>query len=551
MPINLAPYKCLFNEKIWNLLLENIENVSDLSNLSKTTIFLMKFLETKRIEKFIDYNFNATADITLDCCGFKENHVYSEPTNPRRNMNVISMKKSNNEKCIDTLYYKNQLSIILGIGELRLDMSKHDYNKLINNAFLDEVVCKIKMVEENTLKPEILNFNHSHAYINHIISPYIVSRYSNDSVKIIKFNMLSFVQHLNEEEKLKKVDIFRGYREFNELHLYKDISFTYKSECLNRNSLLIHILGCLSKRKKGILKIEISNDANGKLSFLSNIFNISNELNIQLKLSLSIGSEKRRFIEWHEKIRILKSDVSMCLTTLECLIQYNDELLNLLTLLPKLENLTYLKLLINEFIIDKSMLEKEIIEVNGMSLKELKNFKKFTLITKHDNGDFNKYTHHEIFSIQNKLIKLFTLLLPEGIKFLELENILFLTPETCGFINDSFENLEILFCKHVGFTNSKSLIMFEKIKFLKVINCPLIEIPENVELLVQKYYLSTKAPFYKGIDGNIEEENDRQDKKYGQYFTKKVIDSKRNFKYYFNHLHKWNYYKKFIEKVVF
>ncbi|CEF62381.1 Hypothetical protein SRAE_1000065400 [Strongyloides ratti] len=542
--------KVLETEEIFDELQKNIRNISDLSNLSKTCRYFIRYFENKSIKKFVDYDYDCKIEINID--SFKtveENYLYSEPEHPIINSPpIISKKDKYND--IDTLVYGKQLSLVVALPGLKFDVTKHDYKQIINNTFLDEIICEIKNAEVNISSPVILNLNHSHGFVNHIISPYIVSRYGNPSIEIIKMNLFCFLQELDQEEIFKEVDIFRGYKNFHELRIYENAALPQKNRTFDEDSLFMHVLRCLSKRKNAILRIEVPQNGNIKLCFLTQTFKSAIELNIEIKFLISIGCKKRGFVNWREKIKILENDISKYITHIKCYIENQTDLLQFMKLLPDLENLSSLKIIFDEFDVRDILKNDSIIECNVISLRRLIKLKKFSIKMEHKCLEIPEYTYREICNFHNYIIRYFISILPSTIIFLELENVLYLTPQICVLMEKFLPNIEFLFAKHVDFTNKKCLVTFKNLKYLQLYNCPLIELPRNIEFLIHKYSLSCKAPYYFGEDYDVMEESKRQKKKYILSFNKEILDITRNFSYYFNKLHKWEFYKSLVERFV-
>uniref|UniRef100_A0A0K0FFV3 RNI-like protein n=1 Tax=Strongyloides venezuelensis TaxID=75913 RepID=A0A0K0FFV3_STRVS len=506
-----------------------------------------KYFENKHINKTVKYNYDNCVEINIDCFKSEGDYFYSEPIDVETNFLTNIINNINYHHGMDTLIYKKQLSIVVALPGLSFDVSMHDYKRIINDTFLNEIIFEIKKAEKN-VDAVIINFNHSHGFINHIIAPYIISRYGSSNIKVIKLNLFCFLQKLDQEEVLKKVDIFRGYEKFNKLVIYENFALPQKTEAFDEGSLFMHTLKCLSRRKNATLKIEVPQDGNIKLSFLRKTFKAADELNIRVKFSISIGCEKRGYKDWHEKIKILESDIAEYITHIECFIQDQNEFLHIIELLPTLENLTKLKIIFYEFNIQELLAYESQIEFNDVSLKNLLKFTNFSIKIKHQSFDKIDFSYREICNIHNQFVRYFAKILPPTITFIELENVLYLTPQLCILMNESTPNIQYFFANHVDFANQKCLTTFSNVKYLKLLNCPSVEIPNNVELLIHKYSSSCKAPLYVGEDGDVEEEYKRQDRKYSLSFTKTVHDITRDYKFYFNKLSKWGYYKDIIEK---
>uniref|UniRef100_A0AAF5CQ32 F-box domain-containing protein n=1 Tax=Strongyloides stercoralis TaxID=6248 RepID=A0AAF5CQ32_STRER len=543
------PRKFLETEEIFPKLLKNCESINDLANLSKTCRYFLSFFDNKRIKKDVDYNCDGKVEINIDFSKTDGNYFYSEPEHPGKGFSPRISKK---DKCydIDTLVYKNQLSIVVALPGLNFDSTRHDYKEVINNISLDEVIYEIKKAEVNIKNPVILDLNRCNGYVNHIILPYIISRYGNSTIQVIKMNLFCFFQKIDQEEILKEVDIFRGYKKLHELCIYENASLPIKNYTFDDDSMFIYILKCLSKKKNSILRIEIQKNGNIKLSFLSQTFKCAVNLNIKIRFLISIGSKKRGLLNWCEKIKILKSDLSKYITHIECFIQDETEFLHFIELLPALINLTRIKIVFDAFDIQDHLINKNSIEWNEVSLKELTKLTKVSIRIDHECLEYPDYTYSEICNIHNMFLKYLATILPSSIIFLELENILHITPQLCLLINKSMPNIQFLFARHIDFTNKKCLAAFQNLKYLQLHNCPLIDIPYNVEFLIHKYSTSCKASYFLGEDDGIDEENIRQRKKYSLLFSKEVCDITRNFRYYFNKLHKWDFYKNIIERYV-
>uniref|UniRef100_A0A0N5C005 F-box domain-containing protein n=1 Tax=Strongyloides papillosus TaxID=174720 RepID=A0A0N5C005_STREA len=540
---------CLENENISNVFQRNIESINDLSNLSKTCRYFIRYFEKKQINKTVRYNYDDCVEINIDCFKSEGDYFYSEPIDVETILPSNIVNNRNRRHGMDTLIYKKQLSIVIALPGLSFDVSKHDYKWIINDAFLNEIIFEIKNAEKN-VDAMIINYNHSHGFINHIIAPYIISRYGSSNIKVIKLNLFCFLQKLDQEDVLKKVDIFRGYENFNELVIYENFALPQNTEAFDEGSLFMHTLECLSRRKNATLKIEVPQNGNIKLSFLRKTFKAADELNIRVKFSISIGCEKRGYKDWHEKIKILESDIAEYITHIECFIQDQNEFLHLIELLPTLENLTKLRIIFYEFNIQKLLAYESQIQFRDVSLKNSLKLKNCSIKIKHQTSDEYDFSYREFCNIHNQFVRYFAKILPPTIIFLELENVLYLTPQLCILINETAPNIQFLFANHVDFANQKCLTAFSNLKYLKLHNCPSVEIPNSVELLIHKYSSSCKAPLYVGEDGDIEEEYKRQERRYSLSFTKTVHDITRNYKFYFNKLSKWGYYKDIIEKVV-
>uniref|UniRef100_A0A0N5BKC2 Saposin B-type domain-containing protein n=1 Tax=Strongyloides papillosus TaxID=174720 RepID=A0A0N5BKC2_STREA len=70
---------CLENENISNIFQRNIESINDLSNLSKTCRYFIRYFEKKQINKTVRYNYDDCVEINIDCFKSEGDYFYSEP----------------------------------------------------------------------------------------------------------------------------------------------------------------------------------------------------------------------------------------------------------------------------------------------------------------------------------------------------------------------------------------------------------------------------------------------------------------------------------------